>query len=146
MCNIISKKYWCKHHIYGQNRFCVRNTCRFYLTLHYAVFAFLLWILLCAIYPTHHFPTRWIERLFLVTHCLPALYKGPFQQSDSLCRSKDPQVRAQTQEHRVRFSLYFFFILGGWIFFLLKCIECVNYNPGRVKIHFGSGGIRYISL
>jgi urea transporter len=54
------------------------------------------------------FPKRWTGRLFLVTHCLPALYKGPIQQSDSLCRVKDPQVRAQTQERRVRFSLYSF--------------------------------------
>jgi hypothetical protein len=50
---------------------------------------------------------RWTERLFLVTHCLSALYKGPFQQSDSLCRAKDPQVRVQTQELRVRFSISF---------------------------------------
>jgi hypothetical protein len=49
----------------------------------------------------------WTERLFLVTNCLSALYKGPIRQSDSLCWAKDLQVRAQSQELRVHFSLYF---------------------------------------
>jgi hypothetical protein len=59
------------------------------------------------------FPKRWTERLFLVTHCLSALYKGL---SDTLTRPKDPQVRAQTQELRVCFALYIFNIKVGWIF------------------------------
>jgi hypothetical protein len=65
-------------------------------------------ILHCAIYPTQHLPKRWTDRFFLVTHSLPALYKGPIRQSDSLYWVKDPQVRPKTQELRACLSPYFF--------------------------------------
>jgi hypothetical protein len=81
--------------------------------LHYADFAFSFVVIALRNLSYSTFSSkRWTERLFLVTHCLPALYKGLIRQSDSLCRAKDPQVCAQTQELRVRFSLYFLNIWG----------------------------------
>jgi hypothetical protein len=69
----------------------------------------------------------WTERLFLVTHCLSALYKGPFQQSNSLCWVKGPVVRAQAS--RTSCSFFSFLTLGGWIF--LAEMQFVNYNPAE---------------
>jgi hypothetical protein len=85
------------------------------LALHYAVFAFFCIAIALRNLSYSACSKRWTERLFLVTHCLSASYKGSIRQSDSLCRTNDPQVSAQTQELRVRFSLYFL-TLGGWIF------------------------------
>jgi hypothetical protein len=62
------------------------------------------------------FPKRWTERLFLVTHCLQALYKGLFQQSDSLCGAEGPTGSCPKLKNFVFVFLFIILTLGGWIF------------------------------
>jgi hypothetical protein len=85
------------------------------------------------------FSKRSTERLFLVTHYLSALHKGPLQQSKTLLLDEGPNGPCLSSKDIV--SVFIFFNIGGWIF--LAKMHFVNYNSCRIKLHFSSGRIRY---